>query len=67
MVWVIDEITSADLLYDAKNAKSDLVVWKKLAAQVMANVLGQYYFTDIYRNGKPVKYLNLPTEYHLSR
>ncbi len=36
-------------------------------AQVMANVLGQHYFTDIYRNSKLVKYLNLPTEYHLSR
>lgn len=67
MVWVMDEITSADLLYDAENAKSDSEIWKKLAAQVMANVLGQHYFTDIYRNGKPVKYLNLPTEYHLSR
>jgi ABC-type uncharacterized transport system substrate-binding protein len=33
----------------------------------MANVLGQHYFTDIYRDGKPVKYRNLPTEYHLSR
>ncbi|MFI8416622.1 DUF1007 family protein [Serratia sp. NPDC078593] len=67
MVWVMDEITSADLLYDAKNAKSDSEVWKKLAAQVMANVLGQHYFTDIYRDGKAVKYLNLPTEYQLSR
>ncbi|AYZ29907.1 DUF1007 family protein [Serratia sp. FDAARGOS_506] len=67
MVWVMDEITSADLLYDAKNAKSDSEVWKKLAAEVMANVLGQHYFTDLYRDGKPVKYLNLPSEYHLSR
>lgn len=67
MVWVMDEITSADLLYDAENASSDSEVWKKLAAEVMANVLGQHYFTDIYRAGKPVKYLNLPTEYHLSR
>lgn len=67
MVWVMDEITSADLLYDAENANSDSEVWKKLAAEVMANVLGQHYFTDIYRAGKPVKYLNLPTEYHLSR
>jgi ABC-type uncharacterized transport system substrate-binding protein len=67
MVWVMDPITSADLLYDAENAKSDSEVWKKLAAEVMANVLGQHYFTDIYRDGKPVKYLNLPTEYHLSR
>lgn len=67
MLWVMDEITSADLLYDANNAKCDSVVWKKLAAEVMANVLGQHYFTDVYRNGKPVKYLNLPTEYHLSQ
>ncbi|WP_411569355.1 DUF1007 family protein [Serratia sp. UGAL515B_01] len=67
MVWVMDEITSADLLYDAENAKSDSEIWKKLAAEVMANVLGQHYFTDIYRDGKPLKYLNLPTEYQLSR
>ncbi len=67
MVWTMDEITSADLLYDAENAKSDSEIWKKLAAEVMANVLGQHYFTDIYRDGKPVKYKNLPTEYHLSR
>ncbi len=67
MVWTMDEITSADLLYDAENAKSDSEIWKKLAAEVMANVLGQHYFTDIYRDGNPVKYKNLPTEYHLSR
>lgn len=67
MVWTMDEITSADLLYDAENAKNDAEIWKKLAAEVMANVLGQHYFTVIYRDGKPVKYKNLPTEYHLSR
>lgn len=67
MVWTMDEMTSADLLYDAENAKSDSEIWRKLAAEVMANVLGQHYFTDIYRDGKPVKYKNLPTEYHLSR
>jgi ABC-type uncharacterized transport system substrate-binding protein len=67
MVWTMDEITSADLLYDVENAKSDSEIWKKLAAEVMANVLGQHYFTDIYRDGKPVKYKNLPTEYQLSR
>ncbi len=56
MVWTMDEITSSDLLYDAENAKSDSEIWKKLAAEVMANVLGQHYFTDIYRDGQPVKY-----------
>jgi ABC-type uncharacterized transport system substrate-binding protein len=38
MRWTMDEITSADLLYDAGNAKAGSEVWKKLAAEVMANV-----------------------------
>ena len=44
MRWTMDEITSSDLLYDAGNAKPGSEVWKKLAAEVMANVLGQHYF-----------------------
>ena len=40
MRWTMDEITSADLLYDAGNAKPGSEIWKKLAAEVMANVLG---------------------------
>lgn len=67
MVWVMDPITSADLLYDAGDAAPGSETWKKLAAQVMANVLGQHYFTDVYRDGKPVKYEPMPAEYHLSR
>lgn len=67
MVWTMDEITSADLLYDAQKAKTDSDIWKKLAAEVMARVLSQHYFTDFYREGKPVKYLDLPSEYKLSR
>lgn len=67
MVWKMDEITSADLLYDAGDAKPGSEVWKKLAAEVMANVLGQHYFTEIWHDGKPVKFENLPTEYHLTR
>lgn len=67
MVWTMDEITSADLLYDAQKAKTDSDIWKKLAAEVMARVLSQHYFTDFYRDGKPIKYLDLPSEYTLSR
>src|SRR5471030_913697 len=67
MVWTMDEITSADLLYDAQKAKTDSEIWKKLAAEVMARVLSQHYFTDFYRDGKPIKYLDLPSEYKLSR
>ncbi len=28
MIWTMDEITSADLLYDASDAKPGTVVWK---------------------------------------
>lgn len=67
MRWTMDEITSADLLYDAGDAKPDSPVWKKLAAEVMANVLGQHYFTEFWHNGEKVNFVNMPTEYGLAR
>lgn len=67
MRWTMDEITSADLLYDAGNAKPGDEIWKKLAAEVMANVLGQHYFTEIWRGGKKVKFENRPSAYALAR
>jgi ABC-type uncharacterized transport system substrate-binding protein len=67
MQWTMDDITSADLLYDAGDAKPDSPVWKKLAAEVMANVLGQHYFTEFWHNKEKVKFGNLPPQYGLSR
>ena len=67
MQWLMDELTSADLLYDAGDAKPDSPVWKKLAAEVMANVLGQHYFTEIWQQGKKVKFTAQPPEYRLER
>ncbi len=67
MRWTMDEITSADLLYDAGDAPEDAEIWKKLAAEVMANVLGQHYFSELYQNGKPLKFENRPSEYRLYR
>jgi ABC-type uncharacterized transport system substrate-binding protein len=67
MRWTMDEITSADLLYDAGDAPPDSEVWKKLAAEVMANVLGQHYFTEFYHGDQRVKFHNLPPSYRLLR
>lgn len=67
MRWTMDEITSADLLYDAGNARPGDEIWKKLAAEVMANVLGQHYFTEFWHNRQKVKFLNRPTEYGMTR
>jgi len=67
MRWTMDEITSADLLYDAGNAKPGDEIWKKLAAEVMANVLGQHYFTEVWHNGQKVKFINRPLHYGMAR
>ncbi|MGE0968722.1 DUF1007 family protein (plasmid) [Klebsiella sp. WOUb02] len=67
MRWRMDEITSSDLLYDAGNAKPGDEVWKKLAAEVMANVLGQHYFSELWHNGQHVKFANRPDGYGLER
>ena len=67
MRWTMDELTSADLLYDAGDAKPGSDIWKKLAAEVMANVLGQHYFTEMWHNGQRVKFKNRPTEYGMAR
>jgi len=67
MQWLMDELTSADLLYDAGDAQPDSPVWKTLAAEVMANVLGQHYFTEVWHQGKKVKFTADPPEYRLER
>jgi ABC-type uncharacterized transport system substrate-binding protein len=67
MRWTMDEITSADLLYDAGDAKPGEEIWKKLAAEVMANVLGQHYFTEVWHNGQKVKFMNRPLHYGMER
>ncbi|QCT22404.1 DUF1007 family protein [Jejubacter calystegiae] len=67
MRWTMDEMTSADLLYDAGGAAPDSPVWKKLAAEVMANVLGQHYFTEFWHGDRKVTFSNLPRDYRLAR
>lgn len=67
MTWNMDPITSADLLYDAGEAPPEAEIWKKLAAEVMANVLSQHYFTELYHNGQPVKFIDWPGKYHMRR
>lgn len=67
MRWTMDEITSADLLYDAGDAKPGDEIWKKLAAEVMANVLGQHYFTEMWHDGQKVKFQNRPLSYDMAR
>lgn len=67
MQWLMDELTSADLLYDAGEATSDSPVWETLAAEVMANVQRQHYFTEFWQQGKKVAFTTTSPEYRLER
>ncbi|WP_105450610.1 DUF1007 family protein [Escherichia coli] len=67
MRWTMDEITSADLLYDTGNARPDSEIWKKVAAEVMTNVQGQHYFSELWHNGQRIKFENRPDSYGLER
>lgn len=67
MAWTMDELTSADLLYDAADVQADSPVWKKLAAEVMANVIAQHYFTEFWRGSEKVTFTPRPPQYSLAR
>lgn len=67
MIWIIDPMTSAALLYDAQQAKENYEVWKQLSAEVMANVIKQHYFTSLYNKNKLIKFSYYPKDYQLSR
>lgn len=65
MAWLMDELTSADLLYDAGDARPDSPVWKALAEEVMTNVMKQHYFTEVLHQGKRVAFAAEPVDYRL--
>lgn len=67
MRWAMDEMTSADLLYDAGNASADSVVWKTLADEVMENVRLQNYFTEVWHDSKKELLLEAPGGWKLER
>ncbi len=57
MRWEMDEVTSADLLYDAGSAPEGDAVWQKLAQEVMQTISLQHYFTSLWYDQKPVRLL----------
>ncbi|MEI9751961.1 DUF1007 family protein [Moellerella wisconsensis] len=65
--WKIDPITSADILYELSNVKPSDNQWKKQAADIMANILSQNYFSELYHQKKKVQFKTLPNRYSLQR
>nr|WP_159566890.1 DUF1007 family protein [Budvicia diplopodorum] len=67
MVWLMDELTSAELLHDAALAKNSAGAWKSMADEIMENAAAQHYFTQINSGGQAVSLSAKPNDYSLSR
>lgn len=65
--WVMDPMTSMDILYDLQNVKPESERWKKQAAVLMANILAQNYFSEWYIDGKKQNFKRIPQNYVLER
>ncbi|HFK8541879.1 TPA: DUF1007 family protein [Proteus mirabilis] len=63
--WVMDPITSMDILYDIYNAQPESDIWKKQAARLMSNILSQNYFSEFYMDGKKQNFRRIPSHYTL--
>ena len=65
--WKMDPMTSADIAYELKNKKESDPKWKEEAAAIMANILSQDYFTELYSDGHKIRFKKLPSFYRLQR
>ncbi|AUP76413.1 DUF1007 domain-containing protein [Enterobacter sp. EA-1] len=67
MRWTMDEITSADLLYDAGNAKPGEEIWKNWRRKSWLTYWVSTILPEVWHGGQKVKFLNRPTEYGMER
>ncbi|KPD01861.1 DUF1007 family protein [Moellerella wisconsensis] len=65
--WKMDPITSADILSELNNVKPNDKQWKKQAADIMANILSENYFSELYHQKNKVQFKALPDSYSLQR
>ena len=64
MQWVLDEPSSAAVLYDVKQAKGDKKALQKLIDEVIGNVVNEHYFSYLFdKQGNKVKYSAKPQNY----
>ncbi|NBI40614.1 zinc transporter binding subunit ZevA [[Haemophilus] felis] len=64
MLWTLDEMSSAPILYDMQQAKRNPQRLQQLAGEAMGNIVSEHYFSSLFdRDGKPVKYSAKPKNY----
>ncbi|WP_424405672.1 zinc transporter binding subunit ZevA [Pasteurella sp. PK-2025] len=61
MEWILDEASSAAVLYDIKQAKGNKKALQKLIDEVMGNIVHEHYFSYLYdKQGQKIKYKATP-------
>lgn len=64
MQWVLDEASSAEMLYDLALAGNDDNAKQAIADEIMQNVVAEHYFSYLYdKNQQAIKYKALPQNY----
>ncbi|AKD39200.1 hypothetical protein I926_09450 [Pasteurella multocida subsp. multocida OH4807] len=62
--WILDEASSATMLYDIKQARGDKKALQKLIDEVMGNIVHEHYFSYLFdKDGNKVKYSAKPQHY----
>ncbi|MGQ0286744.1 zinc transporter binding subunit ZevA [Pasteurellaceae bacterium 22721_9_1] len=64
--WLLDEASSAEVLYDFQLAQDDEKAKKEMAENIIKNVIAEHYFSYLYdKKGNKVKYTSQPKNYGL--
>ena len=64
MHWTLDEIASAELIYEVKSSKNPEETKKKITQEMIDTAKNEHYFSYLYNaNGELQKFTDKPTDY----
>lgn len=63
MTWILDEITSAELIYEIQSSKSANAAKTKITEELNKSAVDNHYFSELYdENDAPLKFKASPTQ-----
>lgn len=66
MKWLLDEPSSAELLYELKISQDKAKKQQELSDEMIKNIVNEHYFSYFYNEkNQPIKYTAKPTDYGL--
>ena len=66
MTWILDEITSSELIYQIKRSDNEKAETKKITDELTASSVGAHYFSELYdQDKKPIKFKAQPKNPHI--